>query len=98
MKALGKILLFLMMASGLLNSIMFLGTVIDLLESYIGIGAYLAAWFVAPILSPAFLFFPWFDAWVTGDAVNSAVLYIWISFWVCLILRVIMMKWAPDDV
>lgn len=97
MQAIGKLIFIATIITGLLNGIIFLGTVIELLDIWIGSLAYVLWFFVAPIFSPAMIVLPWFDAWVNGGQVNENILIIWISFYVCLLLRFITWKWAPDN-
>lgn len=97
MKLFGTILQVITIILVLLNGIIFLGGVIDLLQQYLGFFAYFLCWFVAPILSPAILFLPWFDAWVVGGSVNDGVLLLWGVGIVCIILRLITWKWAPEN-
>jgi hypothetical protein len=80
----------------LLNGIIFLGSIIDLIKIWIGPASYLVVWFIAPIFSPAFLFLPWFDAWVMGEPVNEVVLYLWLAFIVCVFLNLLLSKIYPE--
>lgn len=69
----------------LLTGIIYLGAVVDLLRGYVGFLAYVLWIFVAPVLSPALLGLPWFDAWVSDSAVNERVFWIWAAWMVFLI-------------
>ena len=77
----------------LLNSLIYIATVIELLEQWTGALSYFLWIIVAPVLSPAMLVLPWFDAWVNEENVNSAFLIIWIVFIICVVLRLITAKW-----
>lgn len=96
MKIFGKALFVLTVILGLLNAIIFIGSVVKLLEHWVGFAAYFLWTFAAPLLSPAIIALPWFDAWVASEPINERLLAIWGAFIVCLILRVIFWKWAPD--
>src|SRR5262245_49404744 len=96
MKGIGKIIMAAMWISGLLNGIEFLGSVIALLKPHVGVFAYVLWIPGAVILSPCALFLPWFSAWVDGSSVNERILWLWASFYICLVLRMIFWKWAPD--
>ncbi len=97
MKGIGKLVLAATLISGLLNGIVFLGTVIALLKQYVGVLAYVLWIPAAPILSPGALILPWFSAWVDGSSLNERILWTWASFYICLVLRVIFWKWDPID-
>lgn len=96
MYAAGKLIFAVMLISGLLNGIVFIGTVVALLKQFVGPLAYVAWVLAAPVLSPAALGLPWFVSWVDGEPVNERVVWIWLSFYVCLALRALFWKWAPD--
>ena len=96
MQAIAKLIFVATIISGLLNGIIFVGTVIELLDQYVGFLSYFLWILVAPIMSPAMIGLPWFDAWVTGGAVNDNIFIIWASFIVCIVLRAITWKWASD--
>ena len=96
MKAIGKLILIATIISGVLNGLVFLGTVVDLLKQYIGFLGYILWVIAAPVLSPVALGLPWFVAWVDGTSVNERIVWLWASFWICLALRLIFWKWAPD--
>jgi hypothetical protein len=62
----------------IVNGLLYLGTVIDLLQPYAGELAYVLWIPVAPFISPAMLGLPWFNAWVNDTAVSSGILLMWI--------------------
>lgn len=66
----------------------YVGTVIQLLQKFVGFFAYGLWILAAPILSPSVLFLPWFDAWVTGHSVNNRILWLW-GVWISYVLSVI---------
>ena len=96
MYAIGKLLLAATIISVLLNGLIFLGTVIALLKQWVGPLAYILWVVAAPLLSPAALGLPWFVSWVDGESVSERVVWIWLSFYVCMGLRALSWKWAPD--
>ena len=63
---------------GLLG-LMFAGTVVQFLHNYVGFFAYILWIFAVPLLIPAIIVFPWFDAWVMRDSVDPIILYLWIA-------------------
>ena len=97
MKAIGKLIMVAALISGVLNGIIYLGTVVELLRHYVGILAYFLWIPAAPILSPGALVLPWFSAWVDGSSVNERTFWIWVSFYICVALRAIFWKWAPHN-
>src|SRR5438876_628460 len=96
MKAISKLIFAATLISGILNGIVFLGCVVVLLKHYVGVLAYLLWIPAAPIFSPAFIVLPWFSAWVDGTDVNERIFWLWASFYICVALRLIFWKWAPD--
>ena len=96
MKFFGTLLLIATILSGLANGLIFLGTVVALLKQWIGGFSYILSVFVAPILSPAALGLPWFVAWVDNEPVSERVVWIWASFYICMLLRAVFWKWVPD--
>ena len=81
----------------LINSLLFIGTVIAFLESAIGVFAYVAWIFVLPAFCPAFLFLPWFDAWVEGsNNLNDVILFSWSIFWTWGALNLSFFLFYPD--
>ena len=84
-KALGVILI-------ILNSIIFLGSVVHLCCRYVGCLGYLLSFFVAPFLVPVVFFLPWFDAWVEKEPVNFNVFVMWVALmvhWLCSVIAVL---------
>jgi hypothetical protein len=61
----------------MLLGIIYVGDIIILLNKFTGFLGYILWIFVAPILVPAVLFLPWFDAWVTGNGINSRTMWLW---------------------
>lgn len=92
----GKFIFGMVIILGVLNSLILLGGVVELLQQYIGYLSYFISILVVTFFSPALIVLPWFDAWVSNSPVNDNVLFLWSAFIVCLILRVILWKWAPD--
>lgn len=96
MHAIAKAVLVATILAGILNSFIFLGSVVALLKGYVGPLAYVLWMFAAPLLSPAAIGLPWFVAWVYGTEVNDRVFWIWASFFILMGLRALLWKWAPD--
>ena len=97
MISISKFLAFLTIAVGGFNTLLFIGTVIALLKSWIGGFAYVAWVFLLPLFSPAFLFFPWFDAWVeNNNNPNDVILFSWGAFLACMALNFAFLKIYPD--
>ena len=70
----------------LLNSIILIGTTVDLISFYTGkLIAYLFALPVAAILSPTLIALPWFESWVVQEPVSTNLLFIW-GLWIFLTL------------
>jgi hypothetical protein len=65
-------------------AIFYVGTVIDLLESYVGALSKVLWIFAAPLLSPTIIILPWFEAWVLDTEVHQVTFWIWAVF-VCSI-------------
>jgi hypothetical protein len=95
--AITKLIIATTLISGVLNALIFVGAVIELLDQWVGGVSYFLWIFVAPIMSPAMIGLPWFDAWVSGSSVNDNIFMIWLSLIVCIVLRAITWKWAPDN-
>lgn len=96
MNVIGKLIMVATLFSGLLNSLLFLGAVVALLKQHVGVLAYMLGVPVAILLSPGVLILPWFAAWVDGSSVKVLDFWIWASFFICLVLRAVFWKWAPD--
>ena len=96
MHAIGKFIFAATYILGLLNVIIFVGAVVELLKGSVGFLAYILWVIVAPIMSPAILALPWFDAWVSDRPVNDIVFVLWLSFVICVVLRIVTWKYAPD--
>ena len=62
---------------------------VELLKMFVGPLAYVGWILVAPILAPAGLFLPWFDAWVFGGGVDPIVFWLWIAWLVPLVILAI---------
>lgn len=62
---------------------------VELLKVFIGPLAYVLWIFIAPILAPAGLLLPWFDAWVFGEAVNPIVFWLWVAWLIPLAILAI---------
>ena len=92
----GRVIFYATLLSGFLNTIVFVGAVVALLKQWVGFLGYFLWIFAAPVLSPAALGLPWFVAWVYNEPVNQNAFLIWLSFWVCIALRTLLWKWAPD--
>lgn len=87
---LGIIFLCFRIAFFLLNlavGIIFVADVVTLLKGPIGFIANVAWIIVAPLMSPAVLGLPWFDAWVCNCPVNDRIFWIW-GTWVTSVLLV----------
>lgn len=96
MKLVGALILIATILSGISNGLIFLSTVVELLRQWVGSFGYVLWIFVAPIFSPAAIILPWFVAWVEDGPVREGVVWLWASFYVCLLLRALFWKWAPD--
>ena len=81
----------------LLNGIILIGTTIELLKGYIGVLAYIGWIIVAPILSPSIFALPWFDAWVAGSHVSPAIFWIWLSWIICIVIRILLAALGVDS-
>ena len=68
----------------IVNGLFYFATVIALLQKYVGDIAYVLWILVAPFLSPAIFGLPWFNAWVTGAAVNVGLFLVW-ALWIASI-------------
>jgi hypothetical protein len=98
MKKLSKILEIITVILLFLNAIIFLGTIASLLEQWVGsFIAYGLAFLAAPIFSPAFIFLPWFEAWVEEEPVSESILIIWGAFVVCVALRFVIERWTNNS-
>jgi len=72
-----------------LNALVFVGTVIELFTGWVGVLGYVVGVIVSPVLSPAIIALPWFDAWVVDGPVNQNILYLWRGFMVAVLFRLI---------
>lgn len=91
-----KIIPILFYLLSIVIGITYVGTVIELLQKFIGFLAY-GLWIIAaPILSPTLLFLPWFDAWVTGHSINTRTLWLW-GIWMTYALIVIVYFYFVED-
>ena len=68
----------------IVNGLFYFASIITLLQKYVGDIAYVLWIFVAPFLSPAIFGLPWFNAWVTGNAVNVGLFLVWV-LWIAAI-------------
>lgn len=60
--------------------IFYIATLVQLLSKWVGPLAYVLWIVAAPVCSPAILFFPWFEAWVTGEGINQTVFLLWVTW------------------
>ena len=70
----------------LLLALFLADTVIELLDRWVGWLYYLLFLPVTIVLSPTLLFFPWFEASVSGLGVSHTFLFIWTTWWAGLAL------------
>jgi hypothetical protein len=59
------------------NAIAYIAAVAALLSDKMGTAGYVLTIVAAPLLSPAALGLPWFDAWARDAAVSSRLLLLW---------------------
>jgi hypothetical protein len=97
MRVFAKQIYYVTMIFALLNLLVFGGTVVDLLESWVGGLAYILWVIAVPLMSPALIVLPWFEAWESGGAVNDNVFMIWVIWVACILLSAVTQKWAPDS-
>lgn len=91
-----KIIPWLFYLLSLVIGTIYVGTVIQLLQKYVGFIAY-GLWIIAaPILSPAALLLPWFEAWATGHSVNNRILWLW-GIWIAYALIVSVYIYFIED-
>ena len=95
-RAIGYLVFYMTIISSVINGIMFVGLLVKFLQQYIGLFAYIAWAPVLPFVSPAAIAWPWIESWVYHEAVRDNNIYIWASWYICILLRIIFAKWAPD--
>ena len=78
-----------------LNTIVYIGSVIAMLKAWIGCFAYLAWVVVAPLCVPAIIILPWFDAWTADGHVSERVFWAWV-LWLAVMAVGIPLEWIAD--